>query len=383
MTGLQHDSRTARDEPLIGRHLIGVVMLDRDGIIVGGHGGPLDGIGSGRHFRDGLPFLGDHHGALDALLEGQAPTIRITDIHLRDAAGRDTATVVHGFCPPDSPAAVLVFVDAAHPGEPDQAVRRQAEVSMGIGLRTAGAIDPTDAAKEAKSVFLANISHELRTPLNVIIGNAEILRDWDPETSPAEDLRTFADDILENGTDLLDHINDLLDLAKAEAGGISLEEEEVDIGGLIDEALAAIGEQEDARALSLGHDRQTGLPRLFGDPRRLRQVMQSLLGNAVKFTPDGGSVSVRSYVDANGCMTIEVEDDGVGIAADQHDSALQPFGRVAAGAGNRARAGNGVGLPLARTLMRMHDGTLSLDSAPGDGTLVTLRFPANRGRLCP
>ena len=361
-------------------------MLDRDGIVIGGHGGPFDGLVSGCRCQDGLPFLKDHQGALNELLEGQATTIRIADICLRGATGRDTVTVVHGFCPPGSSAAVLVFLDATHPGAPDQDVERQPDMSRGIGLRragTAGAIDPTDAAKEAKSVFLANISHELRTPLNVIIGNAEILRDWDPETSPAEDLRTFADDILENGTDLLDHINDLLDLAKAEAGGISLEEEEVDIGDLIDEALAAIGEQEDARALSLGHDRQAELPRLFGDPRRLRQVMQSLLGNAVKFTPDGGSVSVRSFVDADGCMTIEVEDDGVGIAADQHHSALQPFGRVAAGVGNRARAGNGVGLPLARTLMRMHDGTLSLDSAPGDGTRVTLRFPANRGRLCP
>ena len=366
--------------------MIGVVMLDRDGIVIGSHGEPFDRGGSGLHYQDGLPFLKTHQGSLNTLLEGQAPTIRLADVRLRDAAERDMETVVHGFCPPGSPAAVLVFLDATHPGALEQDVQHRPDTSMGIGLRMAGAasaIDPTDAAKEAKSVFLANISHELRTPLNVIIGNAEILRDWDPETSPAEDLRTFADDILENGTDLLDHINDLLDLAKAEAGGISLEEEEVDIGDLIDEALAAIGEQEDARALSLGHDRQAGLPRLFGDPRRLRQVMQSLLGNAVKFTPDGGSVSVRSFVDPDGCTTIEVEDDGVGIAADQHDSALQPFGRVAATVGNRARAGNGVGLPLARTLMRMHDGTLSLDSAPGDGTRVTLRFPANRRRLCP
>ncbi len=366
MTGAHSDPTVFAARWLIEQRLMGVVTLDAAGRITGTHGALVDRAEPGSPCFESLPFLKAHADALDALQRGQAQALRIPEVRDRDADGREISYAVSGFSAPESPGFVLVFQDVTRVGALERDNLQQRD-------------DLADAAEEAKSMFLANISHELRTPLNVIIGNGEILRDWDPAKQPAEDLRTFAEDILENGTFLLDHINDLLDLAKAEAGGITLNEEPVDLDEIIDDALAVIGRQADARALSLDHHKQpAGLPPLIGDARRLRQVMHNLLGNAVKFTPDGGTVSVRSFVNAEGCATIEVYDDGIGVPPDLQDSALQPFGQAAAPVENRAQTANGVGLPLARMLIELHDGRLTLHSTPGEGTRVIVQFPANR-----
>ncbi len=357
---------------------MGVVMLDDAGNIVSTHGALVDWVEPGGPCHESLPFLVPHADALAALQRGEVQTLRIPEFRHRHADGRDMSFTVDGFSAPELPGIALVFQDATRVGELERDNLQQRDDLARAERRLTRANDLADAAEEAKSVFLANISHELRTPLNVIIGNGEILRDWDPAKLPAEDLRTFAEDILENGTFLLDHINDLLDLAKAEAGGLTLIEEAVDLDEVIDDALAVIGRQADARALSLDHRKQPDLPPLIGDARRLRQVMHNLLDNAVKLTPDGGTVSVRSFVNAEGCATIEVFDDGIGIPPDLQESALQPFGQAAAPVENRGQTANGVGLPLARMLIELHDGTLTLHSTPGEGTRVVLQFPASR-----
>ena len=368
---------------LVEQQRMGVVMLDGAGRIVGSHGALVDWVSPGGECFESLPFLKAHADALEALRGGQAEPLRIPEFRHRGSDGREMVYTVDGIGIPDAPGIALIFQDATRVGELERDNLQQRDDLALAERRLTRANDLADAAEEAKSVFLANLSHELRTPLNVIIGNGEILRDWDPATLPAEDLRTFAEDILENGTFLLDHINDLLDLAKAEAGGITLVEESVDLDEVIDDALAVIGHQADARALSLDHRRQADLPPLIGDARRLRQVMHNLLGNAIKFTPDGGTVSVRSFVNSDGCATIEVFDDGIGIPPDLLDSALQPFGEAAAPVENRAQTANGVGLPLARMLIELHDGTLTLHSTPGEGTRVVLQFPASRVQVDP
>lgn len=363
---------------LVEQHLMGVVMLDGDGTVVARHGALVDWVEPGRRCLDCMPFLRAYEDRLEALQRAQAPSLHLPEVCHRDAEGRESSYTVSGAPAPGNAGVALIFQDATRVGELERDNLQQRDDLALAERRLTKANDLAEAAKEAKSVFLANISHELRTPLNVIIGNGEILRDWDPDKLPAEDLRTFAEDILENGTFLLDHINDLLDLAKVEAGGITLVEEPVDLDEIIGDALAVIGRQADARALSLEHRKQPGLPLLIGDARRLRQVMHHLLGNAVKFTPDGGTVSVRSSVDADGCAMIEVFDDGIGIPSEFHDSALQPFGQSATPVENRVQTANGVGLPLAKTLIELHDGTLALHSTPGEGTRITLRFPASR-----
>lgn len=366
---------------LVDQNLMGVVMLDGNGRVVGSHGALVDWVEPGGLWVDRLPFLKTHECALEKLQRGLPTDLRISDVPCRDAEGRELSCTVNGFSTPELPGVALVFQAATRLGEPEQGYPPRHGDLARAGRPPDRASEPGDTAREAKSVFLANFSHELRTPLNVIIGNGEILRDWDPARQPAEDLRTFAEDILENGAFLLDHINDLLDLAKAEAGGITVVEEPVDLDEVIADALAIIGQPADGRAVSLDHRRQPGPPRLIGDPRRLQQVMQNLLGHAVTCTPDGGTVSVRSFVDKEGRATIEVQGDGGGSPPDRQDSTMQPVGRAAAPVDKRPQSANGGGLPLAKMLIEMHDGTLTLDSVPGEGARAILRFPANRTQV--
>ena len=360
---------------------MGVALIDCRGIVSGTVGAPVDALAPGQPWRDGLAFLSSHEEALAALIDGRGPPVLAGIEHRPEPASGLRPCDIHGFRLPDNGGTVLVFQDATAIGALERDVERQRGDLARAERQLTQAKDLADAASEAKSIFLANLSHELRTPLNVIIGNAEILRDWDPAKLPRDELHTFAEDILDNGVFLLEHINDLLDLAKAEAGGIDLVEEAIEFDEIVDDALALIGRQPDARSLTLRRLPGPGLPPMIGDRRRLRQVMHNLLGNAVKFTADGGVVSVRTFVESDGALTVRIDDDGIGIARESLDRVLQPFGQAGAPVGGRAPAGSGLGLPLAKTLIELHDGTLTLDSSPGEGTRITLRFPATRTQI--
>ncbi len=366
---------------LIDNQLIGVVLIGHDGNVTDRCGDLVGWARTGHRISDCLPVLSSHEAELMAVCSGERQSLFLPEVRHRHAVGDEEQSYsLHCFPMPDKRGMGLVFQDASTVGALERNVRRQRSDLATAERRLTHARELAEAADQAKSVFLANVSHELRTPLNVIIGNAEILRDWDPASLPAEDLHIFAEDILENGTYLLDHINDLLDLAKAEAGGIDLIEEELDIDHLLESAVAVVRNQPSAVALTIRHHSAAGLPQLIGDGRRLRQVLLNLLGNAVKFTPDGGAISARAWVDHEGAMTIEISDDGIGIAADLLERVMLPFGQAGRPVDNRARTGTGLGLPLAKTLIELHDGALALDSIPGEGTRVTLRFPPGRTR---
>jgi len=236
--------------------------------------------------------------------------------------------------------------------------------------------EAAEAANHAKSQFLATMSHELRTPLNAIIGFSEAMRD--KIFGPFENARyeSSAQAILDSGYHLLSLINDILDLSKAEAGKLDLSEEELDVATLIERALLFVRPQLDRKAIDLVLDLPPCLPQLHGDERRLRQILLNLLSNAVKFTPSGKSVTVRARHDARGLL-LEVVDTGIGIAPDDISKAFAPFEQVDSGHA-RKYEGTGLGLPLARKLIELHGGTLTLTSAVGVGTRAMLWLPPER-----
>ncbi|HLO75950.1 MAG TPA: PAS domain S-box protein, partial [Magnetospirillum sp.] len=254
----------------------------------------------------------------------------------------------------------------------DITARKQAEDAM------ANARQAAELANRAKSEFLATMSHELRTPLNAIIGFSEIIDQQLLGPVGQPQYREYAHDINESGKHLLQLINDILDVARLEVGRVALREELIDPAGIVRACLNMVRERAEAGNVRIGADLPPPTPMLWADARRLKQVLVSVLGNAVKFTPAGGKVSVGLRADADG-LCITVTDTGIGIAPTDLAKVMAPFGQADSGMARRFE-GSGLGLPLSRQLMDLHGGALTLESTPGNGTTVTLRFPAERLR---
>ena len=233
-----------------------------------------------------------------------------------------------------------------------------------------------ETANRTKSEFLATVSHELRTPLNAIIGFSEMMRRQTFGAIGVPRYAGYVDDIHESGLHLLDLIDDLLDLSKIEAGKLELHDEVIDLTNLIPNVLHKIEPHRAQKNLSLDVELGHGLPRLLADSRATERMLLNLLSNAVKFTPERGAVKVRAFVD-NGGIRLAVEDNGIGIEADDLEKVLAPFGQAEAPM-VRTQKGTGLGLPIVRSLIAMHGGSLDLRSADGEGTVVTLGFPAGR-----
>jgi PAS domain S-box-containing protein len=236
--------------------------------------------------------------------------------------------------------------------------------------------EQAETASRAKSEFLANMSHELRTPLNAILGFAEIIRDR--LLGPITDrYAEYAQDIHSSGSHLLGIINDILDLSKVEAGRVELVEEIVDLQSIIRSVVLLLRERVANAELTLKTELPDALLLLRADERKLKQVLMNLLSNAVKFTPPSGEILVHARVESERGVVIEVADNGIGIAPEDIERALSPFGQVDSRLSRRYE-GTGLGLPLARALAELHGGTLTLESALGRGTIVRITLPADR-----
>ncbi len=240
-------------------------------------------------------------------------------------------------------------------------------------------VEQAEHANRAKSAFLANMSHELRTPLNAIMGFSEVMKE--EHLGPVQNPRylSYAGDIHSSGRYLLGIINDILDLSKIEAGKMSLENaEEFSLRQSLEGSLgmvAALGEKYGVRVI--GDELPPAHIRLLAVERMIRQIMINLLGNAIKFTPAGGSVTVSSAAAEDGGYAVIVQDSGIGMTEKEVDQALTPFGQVQ----NKLTArhnGTGLGLPLAKAMLELHGGTLAISSLPGHGTRIVLSFPASR-----
>jgi signal transduction histidine kinase len=229
-----------------------------------------------------------------------------------------------------------------------------------------------EAASRAKSEFLASMSHELRTPLNAVIGFADIMHSELHGPVGNRHYRGYVDDILSSGRHLLSLINDVLDMAKVEAGKHQLANERIEISAAVAECrriVAAIAEQAGVELRTAGTEAMI----IEADARALKQVLLNLLSNAIKFTPAGGKVTVTAEALGGRCI-VAVRDTGRGIAANDVERVLRPFEQVESVLVRR-HTGTGLGLPLSKALVELHGGNLRIDSVPGQGTEVRFDLP--------
>jgi signal transduction histidine kinase len=232
-----------------------------------------------------------------------------------------------------------------------------------------------EQASRAKSEFLATMSHELRTPLNAIIGFSDVQRQemFGPLGHPR--YREYAGHIHASGAHLLDLITSILDISKAEAGKLEVAPVDLDPRSVLEATMPLVRGAAEAKRIALTIDLPTLQPICRADPQALKQILLNLLSNAIKFTPEGGTVAVRMRDLPTGLFELCVRDTGVGISAAELPRLMKPFEQSARGYAQRA-GGTGLGLPLVDALVRLHGGTLQVDSTVGVGTVVTVRLPS-------
>ena len=232
------------------------------------------------------------------------------------------------------------------------------------------------AADKLKDQFLGILSHELRTPLNAVLGFASILEEG--VAGPlSERQQAYAGKIIAGTEVLLGLINDLLDMSRMQAGKFTLVVAPLDLGAVVRTTVANASALAEQKALRLEVDVAPDLPVVEGDEQRLAQVVLNLVGNATKFTPNGGAVAVRA-ARRDGHVRVEVRDDGPGIDPRHHDRLFQPFFQ-ADSSNTRQAGGTGLGLSIARALVEAHGGRIGVESAPGAGSTFWFELPTGPG----
>lgn len=238
----------------------------------------------------------------------------------------------------------------------------------------AQARNQAESANRAKSEFLANMSHELRTPLNAIVGFAEIVGTeiFGPMTE--KKYLEYIKDIHSSGLHLLSIINEVLDMAKIEAGKLTLDYERVDILRVIKDTLLMVREQAQNRNIELAVTMRAKEMAFLGDERAIKQALLNIVSNAVKFSRHGGRVDLRTTQDTQDSLILEIEDQGIGMSKEAMSRVLQPF-EQADSSTTRSHGGTGLGLPIAKGLVEALGGALTLESCEGEGTRVRIMLP--------
>jgi two-component system cell cycle sensor histidine kinase PleC len=233
----------------------------------------------------------------------------------------------------------------------------------------------TELANKVKSEFIANMSHELRTPLNTVIGFAKLMSEHPRRQLKDAEIGEYADLIRDAATHLLAVLNDILDISKMQSGKYALESRDVELEEILRVVLASFTPAAAEVGVALESRFDPNLPTVKGDPAKLRQAFGNLLGNAIKFTPRGGTARVEARASPSGSACVHVRDTGLGMSAEEIAVALTPFGQVDA-SHSRWREGAGLGLPIAKALVQLHGGRLEIRSAKALGTEVTVVLPA-------
>ena len=293
---------------------------------------------------------------------------RIDGLYDTDATLRDELELVDG-CMIDRFSAPVRTPDGTKVGR--VAFFRDVTAERRAHQQIEQAREAAEAASQAKSLFLANMSHELRTPLNAVIGLADLLLlGRDPLVDRQ---REYLEGIASSGRHLLALVNDVLDLAKIEAGKQELDLQSIPIHDAIEEGMAAIVPLANARGVQLEPATIVAVPNVRADRVRLRQILYNLISNAGKFTDRGGIVRVRARRDDDR-VSIAVIDTGVGIAPAALSRLYRAFEQLALPSGDRP-GGTGLGLALTKRLVEMHGGTIDVESELGVGTTFTVRIP--------
>jgi two-component system, cell cycle sensor histidine kinase PleC len=255
------------------------------------------------------------------------------------------------------------------------AERRSTELALITAKKQAEqAMLEAQLADRAKTKFLANMSHELRTPLNAIIGFSEVIQtDKPPSKSDHAELATY---IRDSGVNLLNIINSVLDLTRIESGLLKLDEQLISFDEILSAAIKVIAPEASEKSIEILIDSQTP-PVLCLDIPKMTRVLVSLLSNAVKFTKTHGRVEVTFVLGSSDGLSISITDTGIGIPAEHLQRVLEPFGQIEDHL-TRQSEGFGLGLPMARALVRLHGGELTIRSLFGSGTTVEIQLPANR-----
>ncbi len=234
-----------------------------------------------------------------------------------------------------------------------------------------------DSANKAKTDFLLTMSHELRTPLNAIMGFSEVMKQQLRGPLGDERYVDYSNDIYNSASHLLAVINNILDISRIEAGRLELDEQAVIIGEEIEKAMRQLEEEARGADVKLASDIEQDLPLLLGDAHKIQQIVINLVGNAVRYMPDSGKVTVRALCEKEGGIVLQVEDDGEGMSPEDVERVISPFVRLS-NPMVRAHDGTGLGLPLVKALVELHGGEFTLTSEIGKGTIGTATFPKSR-----
>lgn len=240
------------------------------------------------------------------------------------------------------------------------------------------AMETAEVANRSKSEFLANMSHELRTPLNAIIGFSEIMQNEMFGPLGSANYADYVRDIHGSGMHLLHVINDILDLSKIEAGKIVLKKTDIDLVEIAATCVRFISNAAETAGVRIEIRLPPGLPAFRADERMLKQMLMNLLSNAIKFTPEGKRIRISAAPEGDDRIRIAVTDTGIGIPEEDLPRVLEPFVQVSTPVQKRAE-GTGLGLPLTKSLVELHGGTLQMWSRPGRGTRAVIRLPISGG----